>query len=159
MTWNLRYAPHLGYRPPYQPLFTASVGSDDPFDHVSFATERQFAGVLYAAARMRSAPEQERVGNALARHRLDAGCMLYTAFDQLRNTSWATSSADARRWIENELAEAIAATKRLGTRRLAVLGGARNQVPIALQHAAFIESLRYAADLHLRAASSSACKR
>jgi len=147
MTWNLRYAPHLGYRPPYQPLFAASVGSNDPVDHVSFATERQFAGILYAAARMRSALEQERVGNALARHGLDAGCMLYTTFDQLRNPSWATPSADARRWIAQELAEAISAAKRLGTRRLAVLGGATNQVPIALQHAAFIENLRYAADL------------
>lgn len=89
------------------------------------------------------------VVNALARHGLDAGCMLYTTFDQLRNTSWATPSADARRWIAQELMEAIAAAKRLGTRRLAVLGGARDQVPIALQHDAFIENLRYAADLAL----------
>jgi hydroxypyruvate isomerase len=151
MTWSLRYAPHLGYRPPFQPLFAASVGSDDPVEQVRFAADNGFAGVLYAAARGRSPAEQQRVGEALATHGLEPGCILYTTFDNLRNTSWATDSADAREWIGAELAQATAAAQRVGAKRLAVLGGADPQRPIAYQRAAFVQNLRYAADIAARA--------
>ena len=151
MTWSLRYAPHLGYRPPFQPLFAASVGSDDPVEQVRFAADNGFAGVLYAAARGRSPAEQQRVGEALATHGLEPGCILYTTFDNLRNTSWATDSAEAREWIGAELAQATVAAQRVGARRLAVLGGADPQRPIAYQRAAFVQNLRYAADIAARA--------
>lgn len=150
MSWTLRYAPHLGYRPPFDPLFRALVGSDDPVAHVAFAAEQGLAGVLYAAARGRPPAEQARVGQAIARHGLEAGCLLYTTFDQLKNTSWATDSEDARRWIAAELAQATAAAQRVGARRLAVLGGADPQRPLADQHAAFVQNLRRAADLVAR---------
>lgn len=146
MSWTLRYAPHLGYRPPFDPLFSALVGSDDPVAHVAFAAEQGFAGVLYAAARGRAPAEQVRVGQAIARHGLEAGCLLYTTFDQLKNTSWATDSEDARRWIAAELAQATAAAQRVGARRLAVLGGADPQRVLADQQAAFAQNLRFAAD-------------
>ena len=150
MNWNLRYAPHLGYRPPFQPLFAATLGTDDPVAHVQFAAEQRFAGVLYAAARGRSAAEQERVGREIADRGLEAGCIPYTTFDQLRNTAWATDSEDARKWIAGEIGEAIAAAKRVGARRLAVLGGADPQRPIALQHVVFMEHLRRAGDIVAR---------
>ena len=150
MTWSLRYAPHLGYRPPYQPLFAALAKSDDTVEQIAFAADQAFAGVLYAAARGRSPEEQERVGKALAAHRLEAGCILYTTFDQLRNLSWATDSADARSWIAAELAQATAAARRVGARRLAVLGGSDPQLPIGYQHAAFVRNLRFAADIVAR---------
>jgi hydroxypyruvate isomerase len=151
MTWHLRYAPHLGYRPPFEPLFAATVGSADPVAHVDFAAERGFAGVLYAAARGRSADEQARVGAALVRCGMEAGCILYTTFDQLRNTSWGSAEPEARAWIAAELKLAIEAARRVGARRLAVLGGADPQRPMALQHAGFIENLRYAGDIAARA--------
>ena len=154
MTWNLRYAPHLGYRPPFQPLFAALVGSDDPVDHIRFAAAQGFAGVLYAAARGRGTAEQERVGQALAREGLEAGCILYTTFDQLRNTSWGRSDEDARAWIRGEVKEAIAAAQRVGARRLAVLGGADPQQPLALQHAAMAANLREAGELAAEAGMS-----
>jgi hydroxypyruvate isomerase len=150
MTWALRYAPHLGYRPPFQPLFSASVGSDDPVEQVKFAAAYGFAGVLYAAACGRPPAEQQRVGDALATHGLEAGCILYTTFDNLRNSSWATDSDDAREWIAAELARAVATAQRVGARRLAVLGGADSNMPIESQHAAFVENLRYAADIASR---------
>ena len=138
MTWTLRYAPHLGYKPPFQPLFSASVGSEDPADHVRFAADMGFAGVVYAAARGRSVGEQEKVGQAIARHGLEAGCVLYTTFDNLRNTSWGDDSTDARAWIANELTQAIATAQRVGARRLAVLGGADPERPMQAQHAALV---------------------
>jgi hydroxypyruvate isomerase len=151
MGWTLRYAPHLGYRPPFQPMFAATVGSDDPVDQIGFAVDNGFAGVLYAAARGRTPVEQQRVGDALARHGLEAGCMLYTTFDQLRNTSWATDGPEARDWIRAELGQAIAAARRVGARRLAVLGGADPLRPMSIQHAAFVQNLRHAADIAQRA--------
>ncbi|RYF82096.1 MAG: hypothetical protein EOO29_08265 [Comamonadaceae bacterium] len=146
MNWTLRYAPHLGYRPPFDPLFSALVGSDDAVAHVAFAAEQGFAGVLCAAARRWSAREQQRVGQAIAQHGLLAGCVLYTTFDQLKNTSWATDSEDARRWIAAELAQATAAAQRVGARQLAVLGGAHVDQPIGPQREAFVQNLRVAAD-------------
>jgi len=151
MTWCLRYAPHLGYRPPFQPLFAALAGSDDPLDQIRFAADNGFAGVLYAAARGRPPAEQERVGEALAARGLEAGCILYTTFDQLRNTSWASDSTEARSWIAAELAQAIEVARRVGAQRLAVLGGADPQRPIAYQHAALVQNLRRAADIAGRA--------
>lgn len=150
MSWTLRYAPHLGYRPPFEPMFSALVGSHDPVAHVAFAAEQGFAGVLYAAARARTAEEQTRVGQAIAQHGLQAGCVLYTTFDQLKNTSWATDSDEARRWIAAELAQATATAQRVGARQLAVLGGAHAHQPIDPQREAFVQNLRRAADLAAR---------
>ncbi|MBO9513173.1 MAG: TIM barrel protein [Variovorax sp.] len=149
--WHLRYAPHLGYRPPFEPLFKGLVASDDLVDHVAFAADQGFAGVCHPAARGRSPHEQERLGRALARHGMEAGCVLYTGFDQLRNTSWATRGEEARAWIAGELREAIAAAKRVGSRRLAVLAGADPMQPLALQRAAMAEHLRWAGDLAAQA--------
>jgi hydroxypyruvate isomerase len=148
--FHLRYAPHLGYRPPFQPLFSASVGSDDPVAQIEFAAAQGFAGVLYAAARGRAPQEQERVGRALADQRMAAGCVLYTTFDKLRHTAWATAGAESRAWIAAELSEAIAAARRVGSRQLAVLGGSHPQQPFALQSAALVDHLRWAGDLVAR---------
>lgn len=147
MKWNLRYAPHLGYRPPFEPLFRASVGSDDAVAHIEFAHEMGFAGVLYAAARSRPADEQERVGRALAQRGMEAGCMLYTTFDKLRSTMWAVDSAESREQIALEIGAAIEVAQRTGARRLAVLGGADPLRPMDSQHAAFARNLNFAADM------------
>jgi hydroxypyruvate isomerase len=149
--WAMRYAPHLGYRPPFQPLFAHSVGSEDPVAQVQFAADRGFAGVQYAAARSRSVEEQNTVGEALARHGLEAGCVLYTRFDQLRNTSWGVESDDARSWTANEMRAAIDTAKRVGARRIAVVAAADPQEPIALQRAAMVTHLRFVGDLAAQA--------
>jgi hydroxypyruvate isomerase len=151
VNWNLRYAPHLGYRPPFEPMFRASVGSDDPVSHVDFIRDKGFAGVLYAAARSRPIEEQRRVAEALLRAGLEAGCMFYTTFDKLRSTMWSSDMREAREQIASELALAIETAHRVGSRRLAVLGGADSGRPMAEQHAAFTRNLRYAADQALRA--------
>jgi hydroxypyruvate isomerase len=147
MTWTLRYAPHLGYRPPFEPLWRASVGSDEPLAQVQFAADHGFAGVLYAAARGRPVAEQQSVGAALARLGLEAGCILYTTFDKLRAPLWWNKGPAARAQIAAELTAAIEVAQRIGARRLAILGGADPSQPMAAQHAAFAENLRFAADI------------
>jgi hydroxypyruvate isomerase len=147
----LRYASHIGYRPPFEPLFRASVGSDDAVEHVRFAAEHGFAGLLYAAARKDSAQEQQRVGDALRRYGLQAGCLLYTTFDKLRHTAWGSDEDEARRWIDGEIAAAIEVARRTGARQLAVLGGADTALALAQQQAAMAGHLHRAADTAARA--------
>lgn len=146
MTHPLRFALHLGYRPPFEPLFRATVRNDDPVEHVRFAAERGFAGVLAAAARRYSIEEQVRLGQAIARHGLEAGCLLYTTFDQLRNTSWGRDDASARAWIDQEMAAASLTAQRIGARCLAVLGGADPERDQAAQRETMAMHLRRVAE-------------
>ena len=146
MSWALRYAPHLGYRPPFEPLFAASGGADR-LSQIDFAADLGFAGMLCAAARSWAPEEQARVGAALARRGLAAGCMLYTTFDKLRWPAWGESSPASREEIARELAAGIDAARRIGATRLAIVGGADARQPMPPQRAAFVDNLRFAADL------------
>jgi hypothetical protein len=92
----------------------------------------------------------------IARRDLAAGCVLYTTFDKLRSTVWADEGVDARRTIADELRAAFDVARRLGSTRLAILGGAEEKRPLPLQHAALIRNLRHAADWPSRLAWCSA---
>lgn len=151
MNWRLRYAPHLGYRPPFRPQFGGLVGTDDRVAHVRFAAEQGLAGVLYASARSRPVQEQERVGRALADAGLEAGCLLYTGFEQIRDTRWGRTGREARDWIGAELRSAVEAAERVGATRLVVLGGSDPAVTREAQVEAFVDNLRFGADLAGRA--------
>ena len=142
----MRLALHLGYRPPFEPLFSATLGSVDPIAHIEFAAAHGFAGVLDAQARRRPPAQQQAIGDALQRHGLEAGCVLYTGFEHLKHGAWALATAAARAWIDGEMAEAIATARRLGARRIAVLGGADPQRARSEQHRAFAQHLRRAGD-------------
>ena len=142
----MRLALHLGYRPPFESLFAATVGSDDPLAHIAFAAAQGFAGVLDAPARRRPVDQQAAIGDALRHHGLAAGCVLYTGFENLKNTSWGTDSPATQAWIDGEITEAINTARRLGARHLAVLGGADPQRPRIDQHAAFARHLRRVGD-------------
>lgn len=154
MAWNLRYAPHLGYRPPFTPLYRHLVSSDDPLSHIDFAAEQGFAGVLYPAARARPVSEQEAVGRALQRHGMEAGCVLYTGFEHLTQPCWGRADAESRAWILREVAAGIEAAQRVGASRLAILGGADPGLPMPAQRAAMAEHLRFAGDLAARSGIS-----
>lgn len=142
----MRLALHLGYRPPFEPLFRATVGSDDPIAHIRFAAAHGFAGVLDAAARRRPVEQQAAIGDALRQHGLETGCVLYTGFEHLKHPAWGHDTPAARAWIDGEIATAINTAQRLGARRLAVLGGADPERPRIDQHAAFARHLRRAGD-------------
>lgn len=151
MAWALRYASHLGYRSPDTPLFRECVGSDDPVAHVEFAASLGFAGVQYALAVTRSGQEITRVARALARHGLEAGCLLYAPRDILTQPLWGTLESGARELRELHLTRSFAVAQELGARRIAVLSGADPGRPRALQHAALIENLKWAAEKAERA--------
>jgi hydroxypyruvate isomerase len=151
MTWTLRYASHLGYRSADAPLYPQSVGSLDPVAQVEFAAGLGFSGVQYALARSRPVTEQEAVARALARHGLEAGCVIYTVRDKLVLPLWSVTGAAARAALEPELEAAFETAKRVNSRHLAVLSGADPRLPLAYQRAAMIENLTWAAALAERA--------
>lgn len=143
----MRFALHLGYRPPFEPLFRATVGSDDPLAHIAFAAAQGFAGVLDAHARRRPVEQQLAIGDALRRHGLQAGCVLCTVFEDIKQPAWGHDTLAARAWVDAEVALAVAAAKRIGSRHIAVLGGADPALPRAEAHRAFAAHLRRAGDV------------
>jgi hydroxypyruvate isomerase len=146
MAWHLRYASHLGYRSVQEPLFGASVGTLDPVAHVDFAATLGFAGMQYALARGRPALEQEAVGAALARHDMEAGCVIYTGFDNIRRPLWAERGPPAREVLARELTQAFETARRVGSRHIAVLSGLDPRRDAKAQRAIFVDNLRWAAE-------------
>jgi len=147
MRWTLRYASHLGYRSPDSPLFRESVGSLDLTEHIRFAAELGLAGVQDAWIASRPIEEQRVLGQAIAKFGLEGGCVVYTARDKIRAPLWATSGPDTRASLAPDLAAAIEAAHRFQARCVVVLSGALPNVPLALQFAAMVENLRWAADI------------
>jgi hydroxypyruvate isomerase len=146
MTWQLRYASHLGYRSAEEPLFRYSVASPDPVAHIEYAAKLDLAGVQYALARGRPRAEQEAVGDNMARLGLETGCVIYTTFDNVRRPLWSDAGRQAREILAEELALAFETARRVCSRHLVVLSGWDPQRSLQAQHAAFVENLRWAAE-------------
>jgi hydroxypyruvate isomerase len=146
MTWQLRYASHLGYRSAEEPLFHHSVGSLDPVAHIQYAAQLGFAGVQYVLARGRPRAEQEAVGAAMARCGLESGCVLYTTFENIRRPLWSDAGRETRETLASELALAFETARRVGSTHLAVLSGLDPQTSEQVQRTALVENLRWAAE-------------
>jgi hydroxypyruvate isomerase len=146
MGWKLRYASHLGYRSADTPLYLHSVGSLDPSRHVEFAADLGFAGVQYALARTRPVDEQRAVGDALRRRGLEAGCILFAPVQTAVQPLWASSDPDHRQAIVAQIDQAIDCARRIGSRHVAVIGGADPRAPLAWQQLAMVENLKWMAD-------------
>ena len=151
MTWQLRYASHLGYRSAEEPLFRHSVDSLDPVAHIEYAARLGFAGVQYAWARGRPQAEQAAVGGAMARCGLETGCVSYTTVENIRRPLWSDTGRQARETLANELASAFETARRVGSTHLVVLSGLAPQTSERAQRAAFVENLRWAAERAERA--------
>jgi hydroxypyruvate isomerase len=144
MSWQLRYASHLGYRSAQEPLFPASVGTLDPLAHIAQAAKLGLAGVQYALARGRPVEEQAAVGAAMARHGLETGCVVYASFDNIRRPMWADCAPPAREWLARELALAFETAQRVGSTHVVVLTGIDPERDAAAQRTALVENLRWA---------------
>lgn len=147
MDWHLRHASHLGYLSPEAPLFRHSVNSLDPVAQVEFAAEIGFAGVQDVWAPGRPEDELVKISRAIARHGLEGGCVAWTAREKIREPLWSTAGDDARAELLREVERTIEVARRLNSRHLVIIGGARAELPKALQLATFVDHLRAAADL------------
>ena len=114
---------------------------------MDFAAALGFAGVQYARAVTRPKAERTRVRAALERHGLETGCMVYAGREIVLAPLWGTTEAGARAAWQAALQDAFDIASEVNARHVIVFSGADPRVPLALQHAAFVENLKRAADL------------
>ena len=149
--WNLRYASHLGYLSLEMPLFKASVGGLDPIAHIRFAAELGLAGVIDPLALMRTAEEQSRIGDALVRHGLEGGTILYAPPDIAISPLWGRSDETSSERIEGHLQDAFEAARRANSNKIVIVSGCDDALPRPVQYAAAIRNLRRAGEMAMRA--------
>ncbi len=147
MTWQLRYASHLGFRSLEMPLFPFSAKAADAIEQIRFAHSLGFAGVQDALARQRPRDDVDRIGRTLAQLSLEPGSMLYAPMEIAKAPLWGSSDANDRHIRMRELDIAIDTAQRLGARRIAILSGLDPRMPLSLQLARFVDALREAAEL------------
>ena len=147
MSWILRYAPHLGFRSLDMPLFLASVGSTDPVAQIAFVASLGFAGVQDPWFATRPEAAQLRIASALAEFGLAAGCVVCGTPQSIRTPLWNTPGQTARSGLTVELRRAIAAARRIGADKIAVLTGMDSSSPRERQIETMITNLRWAADI------------
>jgi hydroxypyruvate isomerase len=145
-SWTLRYASHLGYLSPDQPLFRESVASSDPWEHVAFAAAQGFAGVLYPWATSRPDDEVARFGAALAHFGLKSGCIVFAPLEAILTPLWVQSGESAWAAIDAHLDRSIPLAQTLGASVLAVLIRGQEDLDRRAQEEAAIAHLRRAGD-------------
>ena len=145
MTWNLRYAAHLGFRSPEAPLFPASAGSSDPLAQIDFAASIGFAGAQDPWFASRPPSMQEALAARIRERGLAAGCIVCGSPSTIRASSWTRVDRAVRASLEREMSAAIVAARRLGSRQIIVLTGADADTPRQTQIDRFISNLAWAA--------------
>jgi hydroxypyruvate isomerase len=145
MSWNLRYAAHLGFRSPEAPLFPWSAGSSDPLAQIDFAASIGLAGVQDPWFASRPPPAQAAIAARLREQGLAAGCIVCGSPAAIRTPLWTGSDGAARANLERELNAALAAAERLGSRQIVVLTGVDTDAPRPVQIDRFISNLAWAA--------------
>lgn len=146
----MRFAPHISFGGLDRPLFVATVGSIDPIDQIRFAAERGFAGIQDPFVALRPASQQSRIGEALARHGLEAGSFIYTAPSQL-TSAWGSFDVGARPVLMRNIDAAIEIAERTTARHIVVIAMVDPHQPRTLQFTAMAENLKYAAERAERA--------
>jgi hydroxypyruvate isomerase len=138
--WNLRYAPHIGFRDLATPQFLESVGSANPVDQIAYIAELGFAGVLDNHYLTRTADEQQRIGKALEKHGLEMSCFALRGDPIAASTLWGSESA--AEVLEGCVKRAIEAAKRANGRWIIVSSPRDFKIPRAYEMAGMVRTLR-----------------
>lgn len=142
----LRYAPHLGYLSPEEPLFRQSVNSLDPVSHIDFAATQGFQGIFDPWMVARPAVEIERMIVSVQAHDLESGGICYAPFADMFTPLFAREGKTGWIEIEQHLERSINLAVKVRAKTLAVvLQGTRDLSWVAQENAA-VEHLRKAGD-------------
>ena len=147
MTWNLRYAAHLGFRSLEAPLFPASAGSVDPLAQIAFAATLGFAGIQDPWFSTRPRKQQDAITAALARLHLSAGCVVCGSLAAVRTPLWNGAGEDSRVRLEKEMRMAVEAASRLGAKQVVALTATDPDQDRRRQIDVFVDNLRWAANM------------
>jgi hydroxypyruvate isomerase len=147
MSWNLRYAAHLGFRSLETPLFLASAGSADPLAQIDFAASIGFAAIQDPWFATRPRATQDAIAARVAALGLAAGCVVCGTPASVRTPLWNMPGDNERSRLETELRSAFDAARRIGARQIAVLTGYDPEAPRERQIETMISRLAWAAPL------------
>ncbi|AEG50948.1 Xylose isomerase domain-containing protein TIM barrel [Sphingobium chlorophenolicum L-1] len=147
----VRFAPHLGYLSPEQPLFLSSVGSTDPLAQIRFIADQGFAGIFDPWLISRPAMQIDRIIAAMREHGLESGGIAYASFQTMFSPLFAQVGRTASEELMQRFDSAIDLAGRVGARILAVVLQGTPELSRSEQLAAASEHLRRAGD---RAASA-----
>lgn len=139
--WTLRYAPHLGFRDPAQPLFLETVGSPDPIAQIEYIAACGFAGIEDNGLMKRPVEVQAAIGEALAKHGLEMGCLLLQAQTPAGHF-WGSDDPGMRADIDASLRQAIETARRVDGRLLCVASMRDFRVPLSYELAGMVKNLR-----------------
>ena len=147
MSSALRFAAHLGYLSPEEPLFLESVGSTDPARHIEYAARLGFDGALYPWVATRPAEEVVKVAAALEKHGMVAGCTAYAPMEIIPQPLWVQKGSSARNELLGHVRRSIAAARKVNSRMLAVLMAANSDSSRIEQSLVAIDNLHYVLDI------------
>lgn len=143
---RLRFAAHLGFPLPDQPLFGA-LADPTPLAQIALAADLGFAGVLDPFAMMRTPEDQEAIGYAARLRGLAMGGFLYAPLARVRMLPAWTDPNVPVDVVRHDLEVAFAAANRLGSRDIAIIAVRASAFPFSLQCMTMAERLRQMAPL------------
>lgn len=138
-TFKLKYAPHFG-------MFEQSAGKD-LFDQLKFMADQGFTA-LEDNGMMGRAPElQSQLGEAMTKLGIQMGVFVIRT-DGNNNDWFTTGKPENRDKFVKACQQAVEVARRVNAKWMTVVpGGFERRLPIGLQHAHVIDTLRYGADV------------
>jgi hydroxypyruvate isomerase len=137
--FRLKYAPHFG-------MFKASAG-DDPIAQLRFMADQGFRAIEDNGMMGRPVAEQEKIGNELARLGMTMGVFVLNAYRN-GDVSYVTGKPEVAERVVASAKEAVDVAKRVNAKWITVVpGNFERRMPIGVQTANVVETLRRAADV------------
>ena len=138
--FRMKFAPHFG-------MFRHH-GGDDPVDQLKFMADEGFRALEDNGMGRRSEADQERIAGAMQDLGMEMG--VFVAHADFGNVTFASSGAEAKKRIEEDMRKALAVAKRANARWCTVVPGCYSKgLEWDYQTANVIDNLR-ARGRHLR---------
>jgi hydroxypyruvate isomerase len=138
-SFKLKYAPHFG-------MFKASAG-EDLVDQLHFMADNGFTAMEDNALMQRSAENQQRIGDALAKLGMTMGVFVIDGGDNWK-VSLTTGKPEFKDKFLQTCRAAVETAKRVNARWATVVPGYfARELPIGIQTGNVIDTLRAAADI------------
>jgi len=137
--FKMKFAPHLG-------MFKNHAG-ENPIDQINFMADQGFTAFEDNGMMSRDVDMQTKIGETLAKHNITMGVFVIQKGGNLNNTFAAGKKEHTDIFLES-CKKAIEVAKRVNAKWLTVVPGAyQRNLPIGIQDANVIETLRKAVDI------------
>ena len=145
--WSLRYAPHLGYLPPFEPLFSQLAGGPDLVTQLDFIAAQGFSGALHPWITSHPPEAQAQFASLLRERGLVPGCVLYAGMELLMQPAWVSADPGLVDPLLEQVNTAVAIARDIGAQVVAVLVMGDPGLPRDVQAENLARNLQAAADI------------